>query len=87
MEIKDELEAYFAWRRRWRRTRTLTYSVEDEGKDVAEPRQYGQAVLRATHVVGRCACGGKMHDDLWHLRKSAKDSTLEHSLFAAFNTE
>ena len=26
----------------------------------------------------------KMHDDL---RKSEKDSTLEHSLFAAFNTE
>ena len=28
--------------------------------------------------------GGKMHDDL---RKSEKDSTLEHSLFVAFNTE
>ena len=27
---------------------------------------------------------GKMHGDL---QKSAKDSTLEHSLFAAFNTD
>ena len=30
------------------------------------------------------SAGGKMHGDL---QKSAKDSTLEHSLFAAFNTE
>ena len=30
------------------------------------------------------AGGGEMHDDL---RKSEKDSTLEHSLFAAFNAE
>ena len=27
---------------------------------------------------------GKMHGDL---QKSAKDTTLEHSLFAAFNTD
>ena len=27
---------------------------------------------------------GKMHDDL---KKSAKDTTLKHSLFAAFNTD
>ena len=33
----------------------------------------------------RLLCGGQdAHDDL---RKSEKDSTLEHSLFAAFNTE
>ena len=30
------------------------------------------------------SAAGKMHDDL---RKSAKDDTLEHSLFAAFNTQ
>ena len=30
------------------------------------------------------SAAGKMHDDL---RKSEKDSTLEHSLFAAFNIE
>ena len=30
------------------------------------------------------SAAGKMHDDL---RKSAKDDTLEHSLFAAFNTD
>ena len=30
------------------------------------------------------AAAGKMHGDL---QKSAKDSTLEHSLFAAFNTD
>ena len=30
------------------------------------------------------SAAGKMHGDL---QKSAKDSTLEHSLFAAFNTE
>ena len=34
--------------------------------------------------VGVFSAAGKMHDDL---RKSAKDDTLEHSLFAAFNTE
>ena len=30
------------------------------------------------------SAAGRMHDDL---RKSAKDNTLEHSLFAAFNTD
>ena len=30
------------------------------------------------------SAAGKMHDDLC---KSEKDSTLEHSLFAAFNVE
>ena len=30
------------------------------------------------------SAAGKMHGDL---QKSAKDSTLEHSLFAAFNTD
>ena len=30
------------------------------------------------------SAAGKMHSDL---QKSARDSTLEHSLFAAFNTE
>ena len=30
------------------------------------------------------SCGEKMHGDL---QKSAKDSTLEHSMFAAYNTD
>ena len=30
------------------------------------------------------SAAGKMHTDL---KKSAKDTTLEHSLFAAFNTD
>ena len=36
--------------------------------------------------AGACllGCWGKMHGDL---SKSAKDTTLEHSLFAAFNTD
>ena len=42
-----------------------------------------------THLFNRSvervfSAAGRMHTDL---RKSMKDSTLEHSLFAAFNTE
>ena len=52
--------------------------------------QDGQAVLRRTGLLrGRRArlfsAAGKMHGDLQ--KPSAKDTTLEHSLFAAFNTE
>ena len=41
-------------------------------------------VRRAAGVERVFSAAGKMHDNL---RKSMKDSTLEHSLFAAFNIE
>ena len=51
----------------------------------------GEAVPGRARVVGwrraRLLCpprAGKMHDDL---RKSMKDDSLKHSLFAAFNTK
>ena len=37
-----------------------------------------------TPVERVISAAGKMHGDL---QRSAKDSTLKHSLFAAFNTE
>ena len=40
-------------------------------------------ILSAKNPLVGTHARGKMHD----LRKSEKDSTLEHSLFAAFNTE
>ena len=45
------------------------------------------AVLSAAALPPACVvltAVGKMHGDL---QKSAKDSTLEHSLFAAYNTD
>ena len=36
------------------------------------------------HSVIKLSAAGKMHGDL---QKSAKDSTLAHSLFAAYETE
>ena len=57
--------------------------------EVASACQDGQAVLFAAPAssagVERVfSAAGKMHGDL---QKAAKDSTLEHSLFAAFNTD
>lgn len=56
---------------------------------MAQAGQDGQAVpVAAPFSLGGVervfSAAGKMHDDL---RKSEKDSTLEHSLFAAFNIE
>ena len=57
---------------------------------MAQARQDGQAIPRGALLVGRYSvervfsAAGKMHDDL---RKAEKDSTLEHSLFAAFNCD
>ena len=67
----------------------LAYWKLNKGIDVAQARQDGQAVpgipLLLRRRGARLLCGGQdAHDDL---RKSEKDSTLEHSLFAAFNTE
>ena len=47
-------------------------------------KQYLAAPFSSAGVERVFSAAGKMHDDL---RKSAKDSTLEHSLFAAFNTD
>ena len=47
-------------------------------------KQYLAAPFSSAGVERVFSAAGKMHDDL---RKSEKDSTLEHSLFAAFNTE
>ena len=47
-------------------------------------KQYLAAPFSSAGVERVFSAAGKMHDDL---RKSEKDSTLEHSLFAAFNAE
>jgi len=47
-------------------------------------KQYLSAPFSSAGVERVFSAAGKMHDDL---RKSEKDSTLEHSLFAAFNTD
>ena len=57
---------------------------------MAQARQDGQAVPGGALLLGTgvervfYSAAGKMHDDL---RKSEKDSALEHSLFAAFNAD
>ena len=60
--------------------------------NVRRPRARGRcASQRSTHAAASTAgvervssAAGRMHSDL---RKSMKDSTLEHSLMAAFNTD
>ena len=47
-------------------------------------KQYLAAPFSSAGVERVFSAAGNMHDDL---RKSEKDSTLEHSLFAAFNIE
>ena len=47
-------------------------------------KQYLAQPASSAGVERVFSAAGKMHDNL---RKSMKDSTLEHSLFAAFNTE
>ena len=47
-------------------------------------KQYLAAPASSAGVERVFSAAGKMHGDL---QKSAKDSTLEHSLFAAFNTD
>ena len=47
-------------------------------------KQYFAAPASSAGVERVFSAAGKMHSDL---QKSAKDSTLEHSLFAAFNTD
>ena len=42
------------------------------------------AAIQLPEPAADAGAGGEMHDDL---RKSEKDSTLEHSLFAAFNAD
>ena len=47
-------------------------------------RQYLAAPASSAGVERVFSAAGKMHGDL---QKSLKDSTLEHSLFAAWNTD
>ena len=47
-------------------------------------KQYFAASASSAGVERVFSAAGKMHGDL---QKSAKDATLEHSLFAAFNTD
>ena len=47
-------------------------------------KQYFAAPASSAGVERVFSAAGKMHGDL---QKSAKDSTLGHSLFAAFNTD
>ena len=47
-------------------------------------KQYLAAPFSSAGVERVFSAAGNMHDDL---RKSENDSTLEHSLFAAFNIE
>ena len=47
-------------------------------------KQFLAAPFSSGGVERVFSAAGKMHDDL---RKAEKDSTLEHSLFAAFNCE
>ena len=47
-------------------------------------KQYLAAPFSSAGVERVFSAAGEMHDDL---RKSEKDSTLEHSLFAAFDCD
>ena len=47
-------------------------------------KQYLAAPFSSAGVERKFSAAGKMHDDL---RKSAKDTLLENSLFAAFNCD
>ena len=47
-------------------------------------KQYFAAPASSGGVERVFSAAGKMHDDL---RKSMNDNSLEHSLFAAFNTD
>ena len=47
-------------------------------------KQYFAAPASSAGVERVFSAAGKMHGDL---QKAAKDSTLQHSLFAAFNTD
>jgi len=48
------------------------------------PSKYLAAPASSAGVERVFSAAGKMHDDL---RKSAKDHSLKHTLFAAFNTK
>ena len=61
---------------RWRRGRKRAAGRHREGE--------GRTIFLSKGPHSVFSAAGRMHDDL---RKSAKDNTLEHSLFAAFNTD
>ena len=70
---------------RARRARVVEKAKETKWPALAKMvKQYFAAPASSAGVERVFSAAGKMHGDL---QKSAKDTTLEHSLFAAFNTE
>ena len=72
-----------------RRRRAGPRLVEAQGEQVAAAlakmvKQYFAAPASSAGVERVFSAAGNMHGDL---QKSSKDSTLENSLFAAFNTD
>ena len=87
-EAEDELELYLAEEEE--SDRTIDLLKYWKKKEIVWPalakmvKQYLAAPASSAGVERVFSAAGKMHDDL---KKSAKDSTLEYSLFAAFNTD
>ena len=86
--VLDELEQYLAESEesaRARRARVVEKAKETKWPALAKMvKQYFAAPASSAGVERVFSAAGKMHSDL---QKSAKDTTIEHSLFAAFNTE
>ena len=84
----DELEEYFAEPEETDlEIKVLAWWQAKESKWPALAKmvkQYFAAPASLAGVERVFSAAGKMHGDL---QKSAKDSTLEHSLFTAFNTD
>ena len=62
-------------------------TLKPQGKGQKKRTPTSSILLRPATSAGVervFSAAGKMHTDL---KKSAKDTTLEHSLFAAFNTD
>ena len=89
---RDELEQYLscsteddmnldllAWWRAWWKLKAVKWPAL-----VRMARQYLAAPASSAGVERVFSAAGKMHNDL---RKSMKDQSLKHSLFASFNTE
>ena len=71
---------------RARRARVVEKAKETKWPALAKMvKQYFAAPASSAGVERVFSAAGKMHGDLQ--KPSAKDTTLEHSLFAAFNTE
>ena len=84
----DELEAYLAEADEEDfdiKLLTWWHAKETKWPNLAKMvKQYLSAPASSAGVERVFSAAGNMHGDL---QKSAKDTTLEHSLFAAFNTD